>query len=567
MRLNYYSTNIKMFGISQNPDTKNYTIVLLDKDYCLLCQNIYTDRKYKWCKQCEINKLRKNFTNWTSGNEKIDNFIQEKQLVINHYNNSIFEWIPYNKFLDIEEVDKDDFSTVYSAKWEDGPLEWNYNSRKYIRNPKEVELKEIKLKHSYNLQDVKVYSTNFKVFGISQNPDTKNYIIALQNNYSYCIKCNNIYTNISYKWCKKCEINKSRKNFTNWTSGNEKIDNFIQEKQLKFNYPHNIVFEWIPYNKFLNIKEVNKDGFSAVYLAQWKDGPLYWDENSNKYIREPEMVALKCPYDSQNIDNFLNKVETYLINFEIYGVSQNPDTKNYIMVLQDKNYCIICNYKYTDINYKWCKHCETNKLITNWTSGNKKIDGFIQEKQLENNHYSDTIFEWIPYNQFSDIKEIGTHDHITVYLAKWKKWPQESLTFFEKLLLFKEQNTTNEFLNKVKRYFTVNGNKIYGISQNPNSKEYLVILNGGCVDCGEIYTNILYGWCNLCYISSFKNNFVNRTSGNELIDNFIQKMKLKVKKYDDIIFEWIPYNQFIDVKEIGQSDFTTVYLANGKMVH
>ncbi|GBC42930.2 kinase-like domain-containing protein [Rhizophagus irregularis DAOM 181602=DAOM 197198] len=67
-----------------------------------------------------------------------------------------------------------------------------------------------------------------------------------------------------------------------------------------------------------------------------------------------------------------------------------------------------------------------------------------------------------------------------------ERWPQESLTFFEKLLsLFKEQNTTNEFLNKIKRYFTVNSNKMYGISQNPNTKEYLVILNGGCVKCGQ----------------------------------------------------------------------------------
>uniref|UniRef100_U9US63 Uncharacterized protein n=1 Tax=Rhizophagus irregularis (strain DAOM 181602 / DAOM 197198 / MUCL 43194) TaxID=747089 RepID=U9US63_RHIID len=111
-----------------------------------------------------------------NGNEKIDNFIQEKQLEINNSRNIVFEWIPYyNKFLDIKEVDKDDFSTVYLAKWEDGPLEWNNNSRKYIRNLKESELK---LKYSHNLQNVveflnkvKIYSTNFKIFGISQNPD------------------------------------------------------------------------------------------------------------------------------------------------------------------------------------------------------------------------------------------------------------------------------------------------------------------------------------------------------------------------------------------------------------
>ncbi|EXX65850.1 hypothetical protein RirG_129420 [Rhizophagus irregularis DAOM 197198w] len=282
--------------------------------YCILCKNIYTDEKYKWCKQCEINKLRKNFTNWTSGNKKIDNFIQEKQLKINYPWNIVFEWIPYNKFLDIKEVDKDDFSTVYSAKWEDGPLEWNNNNRKYIRNQKEIELK---LKYSHNLQnvvkflnEVKVYSNNFKIFGISQNPDTKNYIMVLQDNKDYCILCKNEYI---YKWCKQCEINKLRKNFTNWTSGNEKIDNFIQEKQLVINYYYSI-FEWIPYNKFLDIKEVDKDDFSTVYSAKW-DGPLEWNNNNKKYIRNQKEfeLKLKCSHNLQNVVEFLNKVG-FLLN-------------------------------------------------------------------------------------------------------------------------------------------------------------------------------------------------------------------------------------------------------------
>ena len=38
-------------------------------------------------------------------------------------------------------------------------------------------------------------------------------------------------------------------------------------------------------------------------------------------------------------------------------------------------------------------------------------------------------------------------------------------------------------------------------------------------------------------------------------------MQLKIYNYDDIVFEWIPYNQFNDIKEIGKSDFTIVYSA------
>jgi hypothetical protein len=108
---------------------------------------MYTNTNYKWCKKCQINYLSKNFINRSSGNEKFDNFIREMQLKINHHDSIIFEWIPYNILLGINEVDKDDFSTICLANLEDGPLYWNYN--KYIRKPKEVVLK-----YSHNLQDV-----------------------------------------------------------------------------------------------------------------------------------------------------------------------------------------------------------------------------------------------------------------------------------------------------------------------------------------------------------------------------------------------------------------------------
>src|ERR1700722_5996153 len=113
-----------------------------DFDKCEKCNEIYTDTYYKWCSQCQINYLKGNFTNWTSENEKIDNFIQERQLNINNSWGLVFEWISYNQFLNIKKVDIDDFSTVYSAIWKDGPLSWDCYNKKYIRQPnKEITLK------------------------------------------------------------------------------------------------------------------------------------------------------------------------------------------------------------------------------------------------------------------------------------------------------------------------------------------------------------------------------------------------------------------------------------------
>src|SRR3982074_2445270 len=106
-------------------------MVLQDR-FCQNCSEKYIDVFWKWCKPCQIDNLKGNFTNWTSGNEKIDSFIQEMQLKIDHPYDIAVEWIPYNQFSDIEEIGRGDFASVYSAIWKDGPLEWNYVD-KYTR--------------------------------------------------------------------------------------------------------------------------------------------------------------------------------------------------------------------------------------------------------------------------------------------------------------------------------------------------------------------------------------------------------------------------------------------------
>src|SRR5436190_21298 len=122
-----------------------------------------------------------------------------------------------------------------------------------------------------------------------------------------CKQCGEQYTDIYWNWCKPCQIDNLKGNFTNWTSGNKKIDNFIQEILLKIDNWEDIVFEWIPYDQFSDIKEIGRS--ATVYSAIWKDGPLQY-EYKGKYIRKPHYanykVALKC---SQNITNeFLNEV-------------------------------------------------------------------------------------------------------------------------------------------------------------------------------------------------------------------------------------------------------------------
>jgi hypothetical protein len=93
--------------------------------------------------------LKQNFTNWTSGNEKVNNFVQKKQMELR---NIVIEWVPYSQFNDIEEAIEDDFYTVYSAKWIDGPLYWSIYG-KYMRSPH----KKVALKYPHSLQNIDIF--------------------------------------------------------------------------------------------------------------------------------------------------------------------------------------------------------------------------------------------------------------------------------------------------------------------------------------------------------------------------------------------------------------------------
>ncbi|CAB4441673.1 unnamed protein product [Rhizophagus irregularis] len=89
------------------------------------------------------------------------------------------------------------------------------------------------------------------------------------------------------------------------------------------------------------------------------------------------------------------------------------------------------------------------------------------------------------------------------------------------------------------------------------------ISNNKCVVCYETYTNKQYKWCKSCQINYLKQKFPDWTSGDEKIDKLIQRMQIKIDGPNDIIFEWIPYDQF-NVKETGKDGLSTVYLVTWK---
>jgi len=138
--------------------------------------------------------------------------------------------------------------------------------------------------------------------------------MVLNDKYSakYCLKCDKIYTDTLYKWCKQCHIN-HYKDFTSWNSGIEKVDNLVRKMQLKIIDTQDMVFEWIPYDQFNDVEKISKGDSPKIFSAIWKDGPLCWNNKDKKYIRDSnKIVALKCLGKNEE---FLNKVWNFLLKF------------------------------------------------------------------------------------------------------------------------------------------------------------------------------------------------------------------------------------------------------------
>jgi hypothetical protein len=79
--------------------------------------------------------------------------------------------------------------------------------------------------------------------------------------------------------------------------------------------------EWIPYDRFYDIKYIAKGGFGKVYKANWIDGcisELYsWNSENQNWKRKDQnkFVALKSLNDSKNVTlKFMNEVTNLLFS-------------------------------------------------------------------------------------------------------------------------------------------------------------------------------------------------------------------------------------------------------------
>ncbi|GBB93633.1 hypothetical protein RclHR1_02200014 [Rhizophagus clarus] len=155
-----------------------------------ICTSCKTQRNsISWC-DCEIEFLKENFPNWTSGSSIIDEFIRHTQLTATK-NMDYLEWINFDKFDLVKNINKrGTFSSMYSAIWLEGPR-WNLDEEAEIwtrSGPIKVILKRLDNSQNMSQEFINQLYRYYKClqsgaladcFGITKDP-TSSYMFVMR---------------------------------------------------------------------------------------------------------------------------------------------------------------------------------------------------------------------------------------------------------------------------------------------------------------------------------------------------------------------------------------------------
>ncbi|GES80252.1 kinase-like domain-containing protein [Rhizophagus clarus] len=543
-----------------------YPIDYMNYGLCSNCNQFNTN--YTWCQSCNSKYFKQNFENWTSGKPEIDEFIQKIQLKAKNHR-EILEWVEYNRFENIEHSDEGKSGIIYKAIWKDGfIINWNFEKNQWERwqgnevilkclNSQDNMVKLLKEIESYLIMN---HSSNvIHCYGITKDPKTNTFKAVMEYAKNGNLKK---YLNNNYKlldWIEKLkilqnivmglyDIHKNGLIHHDLNSSNILLDNnnfafianfglfeFYQEEIEASTYMAPEIFKKNEYTQASDIYgfgtivyEIHTGSLPSFNADQNNDIP----SNFSHQIPQPILEIIKQCW---NIDpskrpkaielfSLFDKLldETFQMNLLSKAQIKSDGISNYILRLDYteskilEKLCEKCGEQYRnvfDAKYKWCKPCYLNYIERNvktWTSENVRINNFIKDIQLKVNSPSDIIFEWIPFDQFSNFKEFFRDDLSRLYSATWKDGPlyynpnkTEYTRNQNKIVTLKYLHSIQnmyKLLNEAKQYsinVLSNIHKIYGISQDPNSKNYFMVLQhmeGGMLDNLANYKN--FNWKN-----------------------------------------------------------------------
>ncbi|RGB33296.1 kinase-like domain-containing protein [Rhizophagus diaphanus] len=180
--------------------------------------------------------------------------------------------------------------------------------------------------------------------------------------------------------------------------------------------------------------------------------------------------------------------------------------------------CSYCNKPFTE--ELWCKECDPLRIMKGWTSGNSDIDEFIKDTIYDakgETRYINEFLEWVPFDRFTEIKEIGEGG-----FAKVNPNPMIKVALKR---LNGSQSMSDKYLNELKIHYEISnkmGLRFYELTKDPETKEFMMIIK--FADKGNLR-------------SVLSNNF-----SNIMWENFGLSGPANEQKSDDkVVYGVIPY--------------------------
>ncbi|RHZ46423.1 hypothetical protein Glove_621g1 [Diversispora epigaea] len=170
--------------------------------------------------------------------------------------------------------------------------------------------------------------------------------------FGRCHNCGNL--NIKKNICKDCKYLELEYTLSFSIDVNKIVSIIIQMTELDENAEEWEIWRWIDYSEFKDIKYLDQGAFGTVWKAEWKNMPeeLFQICNSNQ-------VALKRLLNSKKMSTgFLREL---LANFHcrskyvlpIFGITQDPMTMEYAVVLQYMNNGNLRNFLQQNKTLSW----------------------------------------------------------------------------------------------------------------------------------------------------------------------------------------------------------------------
>ncbi|GBB97336.1 hypothetical protein RclHR1_02970011 [Rhizophagus clarus] len=581
---------------------------------CSYCNQPFIEEL--WCKKCDPYKI---IEGWTSENSNVDKFI--KDTMYSRKYGTWLEWVPFDRFTNIEQIGEGRFSIIYSATWVDGKANYIYeygNLKKSDSKPIKVALKRLIGSHEISIEylnELKIHwnvylEENFSLrfYGMTKDPITKEFIMIIELASEGSLR--SIYLNEfnDILWDDKIRIlghlilslnnlHKLGYFHKNLHGGNilvcynydrcynTCISDFGLTGPANKQKSDDKIYGVLPYiapevlngNPYTSSSDIYSFGIIMAELSSRK--PPFYDRKYDLNLAidicnglRPEFgegtpefykkLAYECmnsnPKQRPKADE-LNKLLIFWyhsINDEMFGykgkevktifkeankefgykgkkgkaIYKETDEEILNVLISYRNYpndsqmfsssnllpksinsfyitsyseennnedisnkhgnCSYCNKLTEEL---WCNECDPHYLIDGWISGISDIDKFIKDTIYNARKYNYSSLEWIPFDKFTNIKQIDENKLVKMYSATWidgkseykrltdggwKKLKSKPIEIILKSLNV-SQNISSKCLYKLKFYWNLCKKditfKFYGITKNPKTEEIMMV--------------------------------------------------------------------------------------------